>query len=197
MPCEAEDEGGQNRREGRGRLSSIDLLPDEAEEDVVWALDQLRERKLPQNVILAEFNERLADRGIAPVSKSAWSRFAVRKAIQFRKLDEVQRISGELVASLGADGPDQVTIMVAEMIKLASFQALEKGDVPTKGIKELSQSLQAAVNAQRASAEHRRKAQEEVDARMKKVADQVANLGKKGGVSDETLAEINRILGAV
>lgn len=195
MPGEAEDESGQNRREGRGRLSSIDLLPDEAEEDVVWALDQLRERKLPQNVILAEFNERLADRGIPPVSKSAWSRFAVRKAIQFRKLDEVQRISGELVASLGADGPDQVTIMVAEMIKLASFQALEKGDVPTKGIKELSQSLQAAVNAQRASAEHRRKAQEEVDKRINEAAAKVADLGKQGGVSAETLAEINRALG--
>jgi hypothetical protein len=47
-----EEEGGQNRREGRGRLSTIDLLPEEAEEDVVWALEQLRERKLPQNVIL-------------------------------------------------------------------------------------------------------------------------------------------------
>lgn len=119
----------------------------------------------------------------------------MRKAIQFRKLDEVQRISGELVASLGTEGPDQVTIMVAEMIKLASFQALEKGDVATKGIKELSQALQAAVNAQRASGEHRRKTQEEVDQRLKKAADQVAELGKKGGVSDETLAEINRVLG--
>lgn len=195
MSGATEDEGGQNRREGRGRLSSIDLLPDEAEEDVVWALDQLRERKLPQNVILAEFNERLVDRGIAPVSKSAWSRFAVRKAIQFRKLDEVQRISGELVSSLGTDGPDQVTIMVAEMIKLASFQALEKGDLPTKGIMEISRSLQAAVNAQRASAEHRRKAQEEVDQRINEAAAKVAELGKKGGVSAETLAEINRALG--
>jgi hypothetical protein len=119
----------------------------------------------------------------------------VRKAIQFRKLDEVQRISGELVSSLGTDGPDQVTIMVAEMIKLASFQALEKGGQDTKGIMELSRALQGAVSAQRASAEHRRKAQEEVDARIKKAADQVAELGKKGGVSPETLAEINRALG--
>lgn len=190
-----QDDGKGNRREGRGRLSTIDMLPDEAEEDVVWALEQLRERNLPQNVILTEFNERLADRGIAPVSKSAWSRFAVRKAIQFRKLDEVQRISGELVASLGTDGPDQVTIMVAEMIKLASFQVLEKGTSDTKGIMELSRALQGAVSAQRTSAEHRRKAQEEVDQRIKAAAAQVAELGKKGGVSPETLAEINRALG--
>jgi hypothetical protein len=104
---------------------------------VVWALEQLRANKLPQTAILIEFNERLADRGIRAVSKSAWSRFAVRKAIQFRKLDEVQRMSAELVGSLGTEGPDQVTVAVAEMLKLAMFQQLE-GDISTKGIMELS-----------------------------------------------------------
>ena len=39
-------------RIGRGRLSSIDLLPEEADEDVAWALEQLRARDLPQNTIL-------------------------------------------------------------------------------------------------------------------------------------------------
>ena len=72
----------QDRREGRGRLSSIDLLPEEAEEDVVWALEQLRARNLPQTVILAEFNERLADKGIEAISKSSWSRYAVLKRIR-------------------------------------------------------------------------------------------------------------------
>lgn len=184
----------QNRREGRGRLSSIDLLPDEAEPVVIWALDKLRERKLPQNVILAEFNERLVDIGIEPVSKSAWSRFAVRKAIQFRKLDEVQRMSAELVTSLGTEGPDQVTVAVAEMLKLAMFQQLE-GEVSTKGVLELSRALQSAVGAQKSSAEHRRKLQQEVDDRLKKAAADVAAVGKKAGVSAETLAEINRVLG--
>jgi hypothetical protein len=188
-----DDKAGQTRRDGRGRLSTIDLLPDEAEADVVWALEQLRANKLPQTAILAEFNERLADRGIPPVSKSAWSRFAVRKAIQFRKLDEVQRMSAELVSSLGTEGPDQVTVAVAEMLKLAMFQQLE-GDVSTKGIMELSR---AAIGGERAegfgrgpspagrgragtASEGGRAAQE---------------AGKKAGVSPETLAEINRALG--
>lgn len=184
-----------NRREGRGRLSSIDLLPDEAEPDVVWALEQLRERNLPQTAILVEFNERLADRGLEPISKSAWSRFAVRKAIQFRKLDEVQRMSSELVTSLGTDGPDQVTVAVAEMLKLAMFQMLEDGDVSTKGIMEMSRALQSAVNAQKGSAENRRKLEDEVEARMKKAAAAVADLGAKRSVSPEALAEINRALG--
>lgn len=192
---EPEDDCGQNRREGRGRLSSIDMLPDEAESDVVWALEQLRSNKLPQTAILAEFNERLADRGLEPISKSAWSRFAVRKAIQFRKLDEVQRMSSELVSSLGTDGPDQVTVAVAEMLKLAMFQVLEGGEVTSKGIMELSRALQSAVNAQKGSEEYRRKLEERMSEKMAKAAAEVAKVGAKAGVSDETLAEINRALG--
>jgi len=184
------------RRDGRGRLSTIDLLPDEAEADVVWALEQLRANKLPQTAILIEFNERLADRGIEPISKSAWSRFAVRKAIQFRKLDEVQRMSAELVGSLGTEGPDQVTVAVAEMLKLAMFQQLE-GDISTKGIMELSRALQSAVNAQKASAEARRRLEDDVQARLQKAAEAAQEVGKKAGVSPETLAEINRALGVV
>ena len=160
--------GGQNRREGRGRLSSIELLPEESEPDVVWALEQLRERTMPGNAILAEFNSRLADRGIGPVSKSSWSRYAVRKAIQFRKLDEVQRMSSELVASLGTGGPDQVTVAVAEMLKLAAFQRLEEGEKSPKGIMELARALSSAVSAQKTSAEHRRRMEDEVRAKVDK-----------------------------
>jgi hypothetical protein len=168
-------------------------LPDEAEADVVWALEQLRANKLPQTAILAEFNERLADRGIPPVSKSAWSRFAVRKAIQFRKLDEVQRMSAELVSSLGTEGPDQVTVAVAEMLKLAMFQQLE-GDVSTKGIMELAR---AAIGGERAEGlgRGRRRLEEDVQARLQKAAEAAQEAGKKAGVSPETLAEINRALG--
>jgi hypothetical protein len=44
------------RKQGRGHLSSIDMLPDEAESAIVWANEQLRERHLPSAVILSEFN---------------------------------------------------------------------------------------------------------------------------------------------
>lgn len=186
------DQAEQNRREGRGRLSSIDQLPDEAEQDVIWALEQLRERKLPQNTILMEFNERLADKGIAPISKSAWSRYAVRKAIQFRKLDEVQRMSGELVNSLGTDGPDQVTVAVAEMLKTAMFQLLEGGEVSTKGIMELSRALQSAVSAQKGSDEYRRQLEARVAEKMASAADRVEDVGREAGLSSERIAQLRR-----
>lgn len=185
---------GPHRREGRGWLSTIDLLPEEAEPDIVWANEQLRDRTMPQTAILTEFNKRLADRGIGGISRSAWSRYSVRKAIQFRRLDEARRMSGELVEQLGADGPDQVTVAVAEMLKLAAFEMLEGGEKSTKGIMELSRALQAAVGAQKASADYRRQLQSEVDARLKQAAEAVEQIGTKAGTPADTLKKITSLL---
>lgn len=181
----------RGRRDGRGRLSSIDQLPDEATPDVIWALEQLRERRLPQTAILIAFNERLADKGIEPVSKSSWSRYAVRKAIQFRKLDEVRAMSGELVESLGAEGPDEVTVAVAEMLKVAMFQKLEDGEKLTeKGIMELSRALSSAVGAQKTSAEYRRRLEDEFKSRFDKA---LSKAGEDGGAGADAEAVLKRI----
>lgn len=184
----------KNRMEGRGHLSSIDMLPDEAEAAIVWANDQLRERKLPTAVIHAEFNEKLADVGLGPISKSAFGRYAVRKAVQFRRLDEIQRMGGELARTMDAKAPDEVTVAVAELLKVVVFEILEEGDVSTKGIMELSRALQSAVSAQKTSAEYRERLEKEVQARLAEAAKQAGEIGKKKGVSPEALAEINRAL---
>lgn len=184
----------RKRKEGRGHLSSIDMLPDEAEAAIVWANDQLRERKLPAAVILAEFNEKLADAGIDPISKSAWGRYAVRKAIQFRRLDEIQRMGSELSRTMDAKAPDEVTVAVAELLKVAAFEILEEGDVSTKGIMELSRALQSAVSAQKTSAEYRERLEKEVQARLAEAAKEAGKIGKRKGVSPEAIAEINRAL---
>lgn len=179
-------------RIGRGRLSSIDLLPEEADEDVAWALEQLRARDLPQNTILMEFNERLADKGIDAVSKSSWNRYSVRKAIQFRKLDEVQRMSSELVESLGTEGPDQVTVAVAEMLKLAMFQMLEDGEHKAKDLMELSRALQSAVGAQRGSEEYRRKLEQRVERQLEDAADRAESTAREAGLPEERIAQLRR-----
>ncbi len=181
-------------REGRGHLSSIDMLPDEAEGAIVWANEQLRTRKLPAGAILAEFNERLADIDLPPVSKSAWGRYAVRKAIQFRRLDEIQRMGGELARSMDAKAPDEVTVAVAELLKVAIFEILEDGEVSTTGIMQMSRALQSAVAAQKTSAEYRERLEKEVQARLAQAAKNAGEIGKRKGVSPEAIAEINRAL---
>ncbi len=185
---------GKKRREGRGHLSSIDLLPDEAEAAIVWANDQLREYKLPIAVIHAEFNEKLADVGLGPISKSAFGRYAVRKAIQFRRLDEIQRMGGELARTMDAKAPDEVTVAVAELVKVAAFEILEEGEVSTAGLMQISRALQSAVAAQKASAEYRERLEKEVQDRLAEAAKEAGEIGKKKGVSPEALAAINRAL---
>lgn len=180
-----------DRREGRGRLSSIDLLPDEAEADIVWALEQMRERTMPANAILDEFNGRLADRGIAKVSKSAFSRWSVRKAIQFRRLDEVRAITSDVVSGLGTDGADQVTVAISEMLKVAIYESLE-GELDPKAIMELSRALNSAVAAQKSSAEGRRKLELEVAATVEKAADRAGAAATEAGLSAETASDLRK-----
>lgn len=184
----------KKRVDGRGHLSSIDMLPDEAEAAIVWANDCLRDRKLPTAVILAEFNEKLADVGLGPISKSAFGRYAVRKAIQFRRLDEIQKMGSELARTMEAKAPDEVTVAVAELVKVAAFEILEEGEVSTAGLMQISRALQSAVAAQKTSAEYRERLEKEVQARLEVAAKKAGEVGEKRGVSPEALKAINRAL---
>jgi hypothetical protein len=180
-----------DRREGRGRLSSIDLLPEDAEADIVWALEALRERAMPQTAILDEFNARLADRGIGKVSKSAFSRWSVRKALQFRRLDEVRAITADIVTGLGTDGADQVTVAVAELVKAAIYESLE-GDLGPKQIMELSRALKEVVAAQKASSEHRARLEAQVNSKVEEAAERAASAAQEAGLSAERVAQVRR-----
>jgi hypothetical protein len=180
-----------DRREGRGRLSSIDMLPDEAEADIVWALEQLRERSGPQTAILDEFNARLADRGIGKVSKSAFSRWSVRKALQFRRLDEVRAITTDVVSGLGTGGADEVTVAIGEMVKAAIYEQLE-GTLGPKEIMELSRSLASVVAAQKTSAAHRQQLEAKVAVQVEKAADRAGDAAREAGLSAERVAQIRR-----
>jgi hypothetical protein len=182
----------QDRREGRGRLSSLDMLPPEADADLAWALEELRGKSLPQNVIITEFNKRLADRGIPSVSKSAFSRWAVRKSIQFRKLDEVRHITSEIVADLGTDGADQVTVAVAEMIKVAIYENLEKGQVDSKSVMEMARALTSVVSAQKGSNDLRRKLEERASAQIEQAAEKAEKVATEAGLSADQAARIRR-----
>lgn len=183
-----------DRQPGRGQLSSIDMLPEEADDDIVWALEQLREARLPQNTILIEFNERLADKAIDPISKSAWNRYSVRKAKEFRKLDEARRMARELNKLFDASSSDEVTILIAELIKVGLQDVLmNQSELKPKAYMEAARALQSVVQSQKSSADHRAKLQEE---ERQKNAELVNSIGKKAGLSSEALAEINnRLMG--
>jgi hypothetical protein len=189
-------DGAQDRREGRGRLSTLDLLPESAEEDIVWALEQLRARSMPQNLILDQFNARLASRGIEQrVSKSAFSRWSVRKSIQFRRLDEVRSITNDLVSSLGTGDADDVTVAVAEILKASIYERVEGGELKSKEILELSRSLGSLVAAQKGSAAYRASLEQRMNAQIEKAAEKVGEaeqVMREAGLSADQVAQIRR-----
>lgn len=175
-------EGAQDRREGRGRLSSIDRLPEEAEPEILWALEQLRERKLEQTEILAEFNARLAALGIDQViSKSAFNRYSVRKAISYRTISNAREITNDIFASIGVAGADETTMVLAELVKAQIFEIVEKGSLAPKDVKALGTTLRDLATANRASADHRKRL-EEKEAAVQAVAEHAEEAMRSAGL---------------
>jgi hypothetical protein len=123
-------EGTAGRRRGRGKLSTIEMLPEEADEHIAWADAQLREGKLTQTVILAEFNERLLDLGLTPISKGTFSRWSVRKAIELRKLDAGRRLVEAVTARLPPGERSDSMIAAAEMLKFRILDMVMSRDEP-------------------------------------------------------------------
>lgn len=162
-------------RQGRGRLSRLDRLPEAAQPDLVWLNQELREGKRLQTELRDVFNARLAVHGIAPISNGAFSRYSVRKAIQFRNMDENRRMASDLVESLGVDSADKATIALTEMIKMTAVKLIEAegAKLAAKDLMELSRAAQAAVGAQKQSAEYRRSLEEEHRRKLAQTLDEV------------------------
>lgn len=174
------------RRQGRGRLSSIDMLPEEADEHILWLNEELREGRRQQIDLLDEFNARLAGIGEDPVSKSAFSRYSVRKAVQFRQLDETRRISVELADMLGVDSSDKMTIALSEMLKMSAFKLAEGGGLTAKDVMELGRATKDVTSAQKISADYRRALQEEMGRKVKSALDEV-----EGEIADDVQATMD------
>lgn len=185
-----------SRRKGRGRLSSIDLLPEEAQPIVAWAMGELRYRSRTQLDIHAEFNQQLEAIGLEPISLSAFNRHALRLAAMARRLEETRAIAAAVTERLGPGEADELTVMVAEAIKTLVFELLEhggEGGMSSKGAMEVARALHHAVSAQAVSTERRRRMEAEFAKKAEKAVDQVAKA--KGLTADTVNAIKQQILG--
>lgn len=178
---------------GRGRLSSIEMLPPEADSDIQWAVEQLAERKRTQNDILFELNDRLAVIGCEPISTAAFSRYSVRKASALRRLRETREVSKAIVDVLGDNRGDDVTIAIVQLMKEAIQSHLEGGKLAPKALMEMGRALQSVVSAQRMSGDVRQKHETEtrkqLDQATEAAADGIAKV-RPGLDRDEVLRQI-------
>lgn len=194
---------------GRGRLDSIDRLPEWADDAVAWAFTALKERSLTQVEILDGFNERLraaawgeglTDPETVPqISSSAFNRRAMRLAAVGRRLEETRAIAAILTPKFEGETAEQITLLLSETIKTLTFEMLEEaGDLKADGdtaemLMMASRALKHAEEAKRISADTKSKILKEFTAKATSTVDAVA---RAKGLSADTVETIKaQILG--
>lgn len=163
------------KRQGRGRLSSLDLLPEEAQDDLVWALGELNQRSRTQADILFELNDRLEAKGIEPISRSAFNRRATRLARRTAQLEERRYVYAGIAERLTPEEVSKSDLVLGEFLKVLIDELLDGSELTSKSAMELAKAYKETVLAQRHSAAERRKAEEEA---KKKINSAISNVEK-------------------
>ena len=181
----------------RGRLSSLDLVPEAGQDDIVWAMGELNQRKRTQSDILDELNGRLVDKGLDLISKSAFNRKAVAVAKAGWRMAESRAIFAGIAEYLTPESIDDSNIALGEFIKTLIAEIVSQHDgLGAKEAKELSQAFQAVSTGQKLSFERRVKSKkeerDEAQAAARQTADAVAKVATEAGLSAERVAQLRR-----
>lgn len=188
---------------GRGRLSSLELLPPEANGIVAWAALELADREKTQTDIYAEFVTRCQQlmaehRGELEFripAFASFNRYSMRQARMSRRLDQTRDIVKVLSQKHDPQTADEVTIIAAEMIKAAVLYATGDGEdvMDGKELKALAEALRAAQAAQNLSSTRKASETKQLQERLGEAVDAVA---KAKGLTAETAEQIkSEILG--
>lgn len=188
---------------GRGRLSSFDLLPTEAEGIVAWAASELADREKTQTDIYAEFvskcealmAEHRGELEFEIPAFSSFNRYSIRQARLSRRLTETREMVAVLAQKHDAKASDDLTIIAGEMIKSIVLHMLGDGSdgVAPKELKSLAEAFRAAQLAMNLSTDRRTKEDAKLAARVTEAVDTVA---KAAGMTKETAEKIKaEILG--
>jgi hypothetical protein len=182
----------------RGRLSSIDLLPDEARPHVIAALAALKERKRTQDDIRDELNNHLLAMGIDPVSKSAFNRTALHYAMYGRRMMELREMSAHFAQKMDEIPDADVGMLLNEQLKSMAYDllgelTLSDDAVSMKMLKEASLLVHRLEAAKKLTAQSHKQIVDNYAAKASKVVESVA---KTRGLSADTAEEIKaKILG--
>lgn len=191
----------ERRRRGRGRLSSIDLLPEEASDIVVWASRELAARERTQVDIFAEFKVKLialqGEQGLAfdIPAFSSFNRFSIRQAVLARRLEETRKIASSLAERLDGLGNEDLTIMIIESLKVMIFQFLndrDDGEIKPKEAMELARAAQSLLAASKMSTAQRQHVQEEIAAATDEAIEKATTVAREAGVSADRIAQMRR-----
>ena len=172
-------------------------MPETGQDDIVWAMGELNQRKRTQSDILDELNGRLADKGLDLISRSAFNRKAVATAKAGWRMAESRAIFAGIAEYLTPEKIDDANVALGEFIKTLIAEIVsQQDDLGAKEAKELSQAFQAVVTGQKLSIDRKVKADAAAlaaaEAQAKKTADAVAKVATEAGLSAERVAQLRR-----
>lgn len=210
-PQPYETEAKARAQRGRGRLSSLEMLPEAADEALAWANAELRERRMPQAEILRRMNAMLADHGIAPVSVGAFSRHSIRLAIEMRKLEATRAATTAVLDRLPKGERSDATQAAVELVKFRLAEMIMAADDPdpkflasaSLALMRLTSTTLLLANAERQDRKDQReqdeqeRLQKERDAAREQAeaietADTVERIATEAGLSAERVAAIRK-----
>ncbi len=181
---------------GRGRLSNLELLPEECSPVVAWAAEQLQDRDRTQLDIYREFVTKLQEidreyRGELEIkipSFTAFNRYSVKLATMTRRLDETREIATAVAGKFDAKASDDLTLIAAEAIKTLIFELLTsagESGIDPKGAMSLANALRAAAQAQGVSFSTRQKVEADFKTKVGQVVTiaEQASAGKPDGLA--------------
>ena len=186
------------RKSRRGRLSSIDLLPDEAQPYVLAAMSALKDRKREQESIREELNTHLLSLGCGPVSKSAFNRKALWLAGFGQQLIQAREVAAVLAEKLDKAPEGDVGLLLNETIKMIVYDIVMKGSLDDESAsldmaKDAALALYRLEHARKVSIVTRKKIMDDFGEKAVTAVDAVA---KVKGLTAETVEAIKaKILG--
>lgn len=189
---------------GRGRLSNIEMLPEQCAPVVAWAAAELQKREKTQTEIYQDFvsqlegiqREHRGELEFAIPSFSAFNRYSLHLAVMTQRINQTRDIASTLASKFDAEASDDLTLIAAEAIKTLIFELLTtsgEAGIDPKGAMSLANALRSAAQAQGISTARRQKVEQEFADRAKEAVKTVA---KAKGLSDDgAKAILDQILG--
>jgi hypothetical protein len=187
---------------GRGRLSSIDLLPKQADHIISWAAQALSARDLTQTEIYADFvgqcEELMAEhRGELEFeipSFSSFNRYSMRQAKLTRRIDQTREIVASVSDKFDAKSSDDLAMITGETIKALVFQIVAGADeeaVEAKDVMQLASAYRQTIQGLNLSSDRRRKEEAEFASKVGGAVDAAAkSVGMTREVAEKVKAEI-------
>lgn len=161
-------------------LSSLDLLPEECQDDVVWALGELNKRQRTQADILFELNDRLAVKGHGPVSRSAFSRRSVRLKRRADRLAERDSLYAGIIDKITPEKQAEQDIILGELLKTLIDELIDEASTAVDA-KELASAYRQTVAAQQVSANLKAKAMAAAEKKLDQTVEAVTGEVQKTG----------------